>query len=286
MRLGDGLWVRLVDVGAALSRRGLTGDGRAAGDRGRGRVLPVEPGPLPDRRRGRGAHRGGARPRARRRRARLLPTWGASASRSSRWPAGWRSGRPARSGAPTRSCEGIGRRGARRSSEAGQGLPRRLDLDDVCLVPAGHHGARARHARPRVVDQPQPQAPRSVPVGLEWARSATGSARRWRSTLPCAVWTRTGAPSTVPPNRRRLEHLARVALPRRAPSSGSAPTRARWHAEDVHVVRPADGCPSSARRGRSGWRRRPESLGSTSSPGLGRRGADGERCRCRRRSRG
>ena len=68
MRVGDGLWVRLVDVGAALSARAYRGDGEI--------VLEVEDAFLPENT-GRGGSPAGAaertdderRPRARRRRA-------------------------------------------------------------------------------------------------------------------------------------------------------------------------------------------------------------------------
>ena len=41
----EGLWVRLIDVGAALSARGYATDD-AHRDRGRGRILPLERGAL------------------------------------------------------------------------------------------------------------------------------------------------------------------------------------------------------------------------------------------------
>ena len=75
-RMGDGLWVRLVDVAAALSGRAY-GERRAARARGARRGLPVERGTLEARGRRVRAHRRGARPRARRLRARLrLPRRG------------------------------------------------------------------------------------------------------------------------------------------------------------------------------------------------------------------
>ena len=70
LRVGDGLWVRLVDVGAALSARAYA-DARARRGRARRRVSARERRPLADRRRRRRADRGRARPRAWRRRARL-----------------------------------------------------------------------------------------------------------------------------------------------------------------------------------------------------------------------
>ena len=89
-RLGDGLWVRLLDVGAALSGRTYPRGRRARVRRAR-RVLSVERGPVaPRRRRGR-AHRRRRRSRARRRRRSAPRSSAASASRSSRRAAASRS---------------------------------------------------------------------------------------------------------------------------------------------------------------------------------------------------
>jgi len=63
-RMGDALWVRLVDVGAALSGRAYSGDGSIVFDRAR-RGLPVERGPVEARGWKRRAHRRCSRRRTR-----------------------------------------------------------------------------------------------------------------------------------------------------------------------------------------------------------------------------
>ena len=94
----EGLWVRLVDVGAALEAT----RSRRAGNRAPrpGRVLPLEPRPLANRRRGRRPHDGRGRPEARCVRARF------------RVPGGFHV-RPAEAGRATRGAE-AGRRGSSR----------------------------------------------------------------------------------------------------------------------------------------------------------------------------
>ena len=82
-RLGDALWVRLVDVGAALSARSYAGERRGR-LRGARRVLPLERGPLARLRR-----RASSAPRTRRTSRSTSPssapsTWAASRSASSR----------------------------------------------------------------------------------------------------------------------------------------------------------------------------------------------------------
>ena len=140
--LGDGLWMRLVDVGAALvgadvRRRRL---GRPRRPR---RVLPVERGPLAGRGRRGLPHRGRSRPRARRRRPRLglprrLHLPGAQPRRPRR---GARSRE--RSTARTRCSARTSRPGAPRSSE----LPGRSGS----RAPAGCRPApTSRRAGPRV----------------------------------------------------------------------------------------------------------------------------------------
>ena len=69
-RMGDGLWVRLVDVGAALSGRAYAGDGAIVFEV-RDAVCPWNEGRWKLEGGERGAHRRRSRHRARRRRARL-----------------------------------------------------------------------------------------------------------------------------------------------------------------------------------------------------------------------
>ena len=87
---GDGLWVRLLDVGAALSGRTYPEDGELVLRRAR-RVLPVERRAVAPRRRRRRAHGRRRGSRARRDGARRPRTSEASASRSSRRAAASRS---------------------------------------------------------------------------------------------------------------------------------------------------------------------------------------------------
>ena len=86
LRVGDGLWVRLVDVGAALSARAYARR-RAGRARARRRVPARERGPLADRRGHGGADGRRGRSRARRRASSAPPTSAASASASSFAPA-------------------------------------------------------------------------------------------------------------------------------------------------------------------------------------------------------
>ncbi len=80
--INDGVWVRPVDVGAALSARSYSGDGEIVLEVD-GRAAAGERRPLA-RDRGRcGAHGGGSRPAPGRRRASARSTWAASASPTS-----------------------------------------------------------------------------------------------------------------------------------------------------------------------------------------------------------
>ena len=114
-RMGDGLWVRLVDLPAALSGRAY-GEGGPARARGTRRGLRVERRTLEARRRRVRAHRRRARPRARRLRARLRLSRRGLVHPAA--PGAPRGGAAAREQlrAPTHCSRGTRSPGARRSS--------------------------------------------------------------------------------------------------------------------------------------------------------------------------
>ena len=114
LKLTDGLWLRLIDVAAALRARAW-GSGRLARPRGPRRVLPVERRPLPHRRREgrrRSRSRAHAPPISRR------PISAASTCTRSLRPDGSRSARTARSRGRRRCSARRCRRTARRSSNS------------------------------------------------------------------------------------------------------------------------------------------------------------------------